>query len=74
MANNKPAKAEREELGALDAAGLRTQLDEAKKKLWTDSFAHGKRQLEKTAELSKSRKRIARIQTYLTALAQKEEK
>jgi ribosomal protein L29 len=74
MANNRIARAEREELGALDAAGLRAQLDEAKKKLWTDAFAHGKRQLEKTSELSKTRKRIARIQTCLTTLAKKEEK
>jgi ribosomal protein L29 len=70
--NNKLAKTEREELGGLDAAGLRTHLDTAKRKLWTDSFAHGKRQLEKTADLGKTRKRIARIETYLRKLAPKE--
>jgi ribosomal protein L29 len=74
MANNRAAKAERTELSALDAAGLRAQLDEAKKKLWTDSFAHGKRQLEKTSDLGKTRKRIARIQTFLRALELKETK
>ena len=72
MPNNKLAKTEREELGGLDAAGLRAQLDTAKRKLWTDSFAHGKRQLEKTADLGKTRKRIARIETYLKQLALKE--
>ncbi len=74
MASEKIARADREELKALDAAGLQAQLAVAKKQLWTDSFAHGKRQLEKTSELGKTRKRIARIHTYLTTLAKKEEK
>ena len=65
MANTKLAKQEREELSGLDAAALRAQLEEAKKKLWTDQFALGKRTLNNTAELAKTRKRIARIQTYL---------
>lgn len=68
MPNNRMAKSEREELSGLDAAGLRAQLDAAKRKLWEDRFALGKRQLEKTAELAKTRKRIARIQTYLRKL------
>ena len=65
MPNNRLAKADREELAGLDAAGLGAQLDAAKRKLWQDRFALGKRQFDKTAELSKTRKRIARIQTYL---------
>jgi large subunit ribosomal protein L29 len=69
MANNRQAKTEREELSGLDVAGLRTQLDAAKKQLWELRFANGKRQLEKTADLGKTRKRIARINMYL---AQKE--
>jgi large subunit ribosomal protein L29 len=69
MANNRQAKQEREELSALDTAGLREQLEAAKKQLWTLRFTNGKRQLEKTADLGKTRKRIARINMYL---AQKE--
>jgi len=61
-------KQERDELAALDAAGLRQRLDEEKKKLWTDTFAHGKRQLQDTSSLSKARKTIARIHTYLHKL------
>jgi ribosomal protein L29 len=72
MANNKRAKTEREELGTLDAAALRAQLEAANKALWASNFALGKRQLEKTAEVSATRKRIARIQTYLRALELKE--
>jgi ribosomal protein L29 len=68
MANNRLAKSEREELSGLDAAALNEKLEEAKKKLWTDQFALGKRSLTNTAELSKTRKRIARIQTYLGQL------
>lgn len=74
MANNKLAKSEREELSGLDAAALRVKLDEAKKQLWTNQFALGKRQLEKTAELGNTRNRIARIQTYLRQLELKEGK
>lgn len=66
MANNRLAKQEREELTSLDSAALKAKLDEAKKQLWNLRFASGKRQLEKTADLSKTRKRIARINTYLT--------
>jgi ribosomal protein L29 len=69
MANNRQAKQERTELSGLDVAGLREQLEAAKKQLWELGFAHGKRQLEKTADLGKTRKRIARINMYL---AQKE--
>lgn len=65
MPNNRLAKTEREELSGLDAAALRARLIESKKKLWEDQFALGKRQLEKTADLAKTRKRVARIQTYL---------
>lgn len=74
MPNNNLAKTERQELGALDAAGLRAQLDAAKRTLWENRFALGKRQLEKTADLAKTRKRIARIQTYLRKLELTENK
>jgi ribosomal protein L29 len=67
-------KQEREELAGLDAAGLRQRLEEEKKKLWTNSFAHGKRTLADTASLGKSRKTIARIHTYLHQLELKESK
>jgi len=66
MANNRLAKQEREEFSGLDTADLKAKLDEAKKALWQLRFASGKRQLEKTADLTKTRKRIARINTYLT--------
>lgn len=66
--NTKLAKQEREEFGGLDTAGLKARMDEEKKKLWTNRFALGKRQLENTADLSKARKRIARIHTYLRKL------
>ena len=69
MANNRQAKTERTELSALDVAGLHAQLDTAKKQLWELRFTNGKRQLVKTADLGKTRKRIARINMYL---AQKE--
>ena len=59
---------EREELAALDEAGLRTRLDDEKKRLWNYRFQLGKRQLENTAAISATRKRIARINTYLRAL------
>lgn len=67
-------KQEREELAGLDAAALRQRLDEEKKKLWTSSFSHGKRTLADTSSLSKSRKTIARIHTYLRQLELKESK
>ena len=66
MANNRLAKQEREELTGLDVAALKAQLDAAKKQLWSLRFAGGKRQLEKTADLGNTRRRIARINTYLT--------
>jgi ribosomal protein L29 len=59
---------ERNELAALDAAGLRARLDEEKKRLWNYRFQLGKRQLENTAAIAATRKRIARIHTYLRAL------
>jgi ribosomal protein L29 len=68
MANNRQAKQEREEFSGLDAAALHQKLDEAKKSLWTNQFELGKRNLQNTAELAKTRKRIARIQTYLKQL------
>ena len=68
MANLKAARADREELAGLDAATLTARLDDEKKRLWTNRFALGKRQLENTSELGKSRKRIARIHTYLRKL------
>jgi ribosomal protein L29 len=73
MANTKQGKQDREELSSLDAAGLQARLDEEKKKQWADRFALGKRQLTNTAELAKTRKRIARIQTYLRQLELKQE-
>ena len=74
MPNNTLAKQSREELVSLDATALRAQLEEANKTLWTDTFALGKRNLENTARLSNTRKRIARIQTYLRQLELKETK
>lgn len=65
MPNNKLAKQTRDELSGLDSAALREQLNEANKTLWTDTFALGKRSLENTSRLSNTRKRIARIHTYL---------
>ena len=72
MANTKAAKADRESFASLDAAGLRAELENEKKKQWTNKFELGKRQLEKTADLGTSRKRIARINTYLRQLELKE--
>lgn len=68
MPNNRLAKQEREELSGLDATALREQLNAARKSLWENRFALGKRQLEKTADLGKTRKRIARILTYMARL------
>lgn len=73
MANNRLAKQEREELAGLDKAGLLALLEDTKKKQWQDRFAKGKRQLTNTSEIAKSRKRIARILTYLSQLEQKQE-
>lgn len=73
MANNRLAKQEREELAGLDAAGLLALLEETKKKQWQDRFAKGKRQLTDTSGIANTRKRIARIHTYLTQLEQKQE-
>lgn len=61
-------KTQREEFAALDADGLKTRLDEEKKKLWTLRFTHGKRMLTDTSAVSKSRKTIARINMYLSQL------
>jgi len=72
VANNRQAKQEREEFAGLDAAGLRAQLDQEQRKLWQNGFDLGKRSLTNTAELAKSRKRIARINTYLRQLELKE--
>jgi ribosomal protein L29 len=73
MSNTKQAKQEREEFSGLDAAGLKARLDEEKKKQWADRFALGKRQLTNTAEIGKTRKRIARIHTYLRQLELKQQ-
>lgn len=67
-------KHEREEFAGLDADGLKARLDEEKKRLWTLKFAQGKRQLENTADLAKTKKRIARINMYLRALELQETK
>lgn len=68
MADEKTVKPEREQLAGLNADELRERLDAEKRQLWNLRFAQGKRQLENTADLAKSRKRIARINTYLRAL------
>ena len=68
MADEKKVKAEREELAGLNADELRERLDAEKRQLWNLRFSQGKRQLENTADLARSRKRIARINTYLRAL------
>ncbi len=57
---------ERDDLAGLDAPALRARLDEEKKRLWNFRFQLGKRQLENTAALRATRKRIARIHTYLS--------
>ncbi len=62
---------ERKELSGLDAAGLAARLDEEKRRLWNARFTLGKRQLENTADIAKTRKRIARIHTYLRVLETK---
>ncbi len=61
-------KDERQELAGLDADGLRARLDEEKRRLWNYRFTLGKRQLENTADIAKTKKRIARIHTYLRQL------
>ncbi|GAB4463628.1 MAG: hypothetical protein OHK0029_32640 [Armatimonadaceae bacterium] len=73
MPNNRLAKQERDEFSTMDAPALRARLEEEKKALWQNRFALGKRQLQDTAQIAKSRKRIARIMTYLRQLEQKQE-
>jgi ribosomal protein L29 len=73
MANNRMAKAEREEFAALDRDGLLKRLDEEKKALWQARFTLGKRQLTDTAQIAEGRKRIARILTYLRQLELRQE-
>jgi len=65
MPNNRRAKEERSELSNLDSVALQSELVSARKALWESRFALGKRQLEKTADIQKTRKRIARILTYM---------
>jgi|GEM_PF-1198362 ribosomal protein L29 len=67
-------KAQREEFAGLDRDGLLARLDAEKKALWTLRFTQGKRQLQDTAALAKSRKTIARIHTYLRKLELQETK
>lgn len=64
-------KQERDELAGLDEAGLRARLDEEKKRLWNHRFQLGKRQLDNTAAIPQTKRRIARINTYLRALEKK---
>jgi ribosomal protein L29 len=73
MPNNRVAKQDRETMAGLDEAGLLALLEETKKKQWQDRFAKGKRQLTNTSEIANTRKRIARILTYLSQLEQKQE-
>lgn len=61
-------KKQREEFAAMDANALKARLDEEQKTLWTLKFTQGKRMLNNTAALSKSRKTIARINMYLHRL------
>ena len=56
---------ERKELAAMDAPALKERLDAEKRKQWTSRFALGKRQLDDTSSLQKSRKTIARINMFL---------
>jgi ribosomal protein L29 len=73
MPNSQMAKQEREEFAGMDVAELRVRLENEKKKLWQDRFALGKRQLQDTSSIAKSRKRIARILTYLRQAELKQE-
>ncbi|MDX1932081.1 MAG: 50S ribosomal protein L29 [Capsulimonadales bacterium] len=73
MSNNKQAKQERSEFGELDVATLKERLENEQKALWKLKFDLGKRQLQDTAEISNTRKRIARIHTYLRQLELKQE-
>jgi ribosomal protein L29 len=73
MSNNKQAKQEREEFAGLDAAALKERLENEKKALWKLNFDLGKRQLIDTAEIGNTRKRIARIHTYLHQLERSQE-
>lgn len=61
---------ERQELAGLDAAALRVRLDEEKRRLWNYRFELGKRQLDNTTAIRMTRKRIARIHTYLRRVEQ----
>jgi len=67
-------KAERDEFAKLDRAAIVARLDEENKKLWNLRFTQGKRQLQDTAALAKSRKTIARLNTYLRQLELQETK
>jgi len=59
--------------GKIRDSRLRALLEETKKKQWQDRFAKGKRQLTNTSEIANTRKRIARILTYLSQLEQKQD-
>lgn len=61
-------KAQREEFAAMDADGLTARLDAEKKNLWMLRFTQGKRMLTDTAQLTNSRKTIARLNMYLHQL------
>ncbi len=62
---------ERQELIGLDVAGLLARRDEERRRLFDLRFTLGKRQLENTADIQKTKKRIARINTYLRQLEMK---
>ena len=73
MASNKQAKKDREEFAGLDVDALKEHLENEKKSLWKLNFDLGKRQLVNTAQISDTKKRIARIHTYLRQLELKQE-
>jgi ribosomal protein L29 len=73
MAKINQIKQEREEFAGLDTAALKEHLENEKKALWKLTFDLGKRQLVNTAEISNTKKRIARIHTYLRQLELKQE-
>ena len=73
MSNNKLAKQEREEFAGLDVVALKERLETEKKALWKLNFDLGKRALVDTAEIGNTKKRIARIHTYLHRLEQAQE-
>ena len=62
---------ERQELAGLDTEGLLARRDEERRRLFDLRFTLGKRQLENTADIQKTKKRIARINTYLRQLEMK---